>query len=258
MSNPPPPPFAPPPSGSWWPLPPERPPVRWGLPDVLIVWLVGAVASAFVAIPWTRVRSDGSVKLTGAAIVAALVAQNLLWIGGLAVMARWKGRGSLRTDFGLSPPGLRAIRWFFAGFGLAILVDVALLAPLQHLAGNKEQAVADAIQHAHGLTFVMFSLGVVFLAPIAEELIFRGILLRALQRRMPIVWAVLLDGLIFGLAHVLGDTSVGSLVALPALVGLGVLNGVLAVRSGNLGRSILVHAGFNALAVLSIIVSRTH
>jgi len=212
--------------------------------------------SGIAALPWARLKADGSIKVTGAAIVAGLVAQALTWIGGMAVMARWKGRGSLGGDFGFRIPAGGTLGWLAAGLGLALAVDVVLLAPIQRLAGNEHQAVADSIQHSHGLTFALFSIGVVVVAPVAEELLFRGILLRSLARRLPPAWAVLLGGLIFGLAHVIGDTSIGSFAALPALVGLGVFNGVLATRSGDLSRPILVHAGFNSLAVVSIIASR--
>jgi membrane protease YdiL (CAAX protease family) len=40
---------------------------------------------------------------------------------------------------------------------------------------------------------------------------------------------------------------------LPALVALGCLCGVLAVRSGSLSRPILVHAGFNLLTTVQIV-----
>jgi membrane protease YdiL (CAAX protease family) len=42
---------------------------------------------------------------------------------------------------------------------------------------------------------------------------------------------------------------------LPALVALGLVSGVLAVRTGNLSRSILLHAGFNLVAVLAVLTN---
>ena len=38
-------------------------------------------------------------------------------------------------------------------------------------------------------------------------------------------------------------------------IGLGVVSGVLAVRSGNLSQSILLHVGFNLIAVVGAIAS---
>jgi membrane protease YdiL (CAAX protease family) len=62
--------------------------------------------------------------------------------------------------------------------------------------------------------------------------------------------AVLISAVVFGLVHALGDPSVGTLVALPAIVLLGVVSGYQAAGTGSLSRSILLHVGFNALSVV--------
>ena len=54
----------------------------------------------------------------------------------------------------------------------------------------------------------------------------------------------------FGLAHLAGDPSVGTLIAFPVLVVLGLLSGYQAYATGRLSRSILLHMGFNALTVV--------
>jgi len=86
--------------------------------------------------------------------------------------------------------------------------------------------------------------------PLTEELLFRGTLLRSLLRKITPDAAVLVTAAIFGLVHVLGDPSVGTLIALPAIILLGVVSGVQAVKTGTLSRSILLHMGFNALSVV--------
>ena len=62
--------------------------------------------------------------------------------------------------------------------------------------------------------------------------------------------AVFVSALIFGLIHALGDPSVGTLIALPAIILLGLVSGIQAVRTGELSRSILLHMGFNTLTVV--------
>ena len=42
----------------------------------------------------------------------------------------------------------------------------------------------------------------------------------------------------------------GTLIALPAIILLGVVSGYQAAKTGNLSRSILLHVGFNALSVV--------
>jgi hypothetical protein len=52
------------------------------------------------------------------------------------------------------------------------------------------------------------------------------------------------------------DPTLGSLVAVPALLALGVFSGYQAARTGHLSRSISLHAGFNALTVISVLAAR--
>ena len=62
--------------------------------------------------------------------------------------------------------------------------------------------------------------------------------------------------MVFGLVHALGDPSVGTLIALPAIILLGRRLGLPGRRApGELSRSILLHMGFNALSVVFLFAS---
>jgi hypothetical protein len=133
------------------------------------------------------------------------------------------------------------------------LLEVGLaltLLPLQHLAGNETQEVVNELQNANGAKLAVLALGAGLLAPVVEELLFRGLLLRALMRRFDATTAVAISGTVFALLHLV-DPSLGTVVALPALATVGVVSGVLAVRTGDLSRSIMLHAGFNLVTVLA-------
>ena len=106
-------------------------------------------------------------------------------------------------------------------------------------------------QRAHGLDTTFFVVAVLVVAPIGEELLFRGALLRALLRRTGPATAIFVAALAFALVHVVLDPGAG--YAVPALLFLGLLSGYEAWRTGDLSRSILLHAGFNLLAVLQIV-----
>ena len=58
----------------------------------------------------------------------------------------------------------------------------------------------------------------------------------------------------FGLVHLAGDPSIGTLIAFPVLVTLGLVSGYQAFTTGRLSRSILLHMGFNALTVVFLFV----
>jgi len=46
---------------------------------------------------------------------------------------------------------------------------------------------------------------------------------------------------------------VGTMIALPAIVLLGIVSGYQAVKHGDLARSVLLHAGFNLLTAVLLV-----
>jgi uncharacterized protein len=224
--------------------------VRWGIGDFFLVVLAGLVGAVVLSVPFVSTTRTGEVEVTTGYLIASLAGQTAATVLGLVAVARWKGRRSLRVDFGLD---LRPsdVGWLGAGFGFAIAAGLALI-PISALAGGgAKQQVVRSFEHASGVEASLVAFGVVVLAPLTEELLYRGLLLRALMRRVTPPWAVIVSAAAFGLVHVAGDP--GSYPVLPALVALGMMSGVLAARRGDLSRSILLHAGFNLVAALGIL-----
>jgi membrane protease YdiL (CAAX protease family) len=91
-------------------------------------------------------------------------------------------------------------------------------------------------------------------APVVEELFFRGLVLRSLQRRFPDTAAVPLSAVVFGLAHLQALSAAGLLVVVTSLTALGVVLALLAVRSGRLGPAMWAHATFNAFTVVVLLL----
>jgi membrane protease YdiL (CAAX protease family) len=83
-------------------------------------------------------------------------------------------------------------------------------------------------------------------APLFEELFYRGLFLRAVQRRLGDAAAVAIPALVFGLVHFQPYDFV-------ALVLFGVAMGVVALRTGRLGTAIWAHVAFNATALLTLL-----
>ncbi len=81
--------------------------------------------------------------------------------------------------------------------------------------------------------------GAVLLAPVAEELLFRGLLLR-LFRPFGDVWAILLSSLLFAFAH-------GSLFQMPYAFVAGLFLAYAAVASGSILFPLLFHFLYNLL-----------
>ena len=124
-------------------------------------------------------------------------------------------------------------------------------------ARRREPGVVDDLLDSSGAKLAVIAIAAGLLAPIFEELLFRGVLLRALLPRMGPNWAIAVSAVTFGAVHFLGGNPLGTLAVLPALIGIGAISGVLAVRSGELSQSILLHMGFNLLAVLGAVLELT-
>jgi membrane protease YdiL (CAAX protease family) len=136
----------------------------------------------------------------------------------------------------------------FAGIGVFLVATVMIL-PLVHLA-NAHQQVVDDLDNAGGAKLAVFAVVAVVIAPVCEELLFRGLLLQSLRRRMSPEWAVIVQALVFALAHPMLSPTVGDVAVVPALYLLGAISGVIAARRGDLSASIMLHVGFNLLTTL--------
>jgi membrane protease YdiL (CAAX protease family) len=223
--------------------------VRWGIPDAFWAYLAGIVGVLVCTVPFPEADRKAE---TAAFLAAATLGQDGGIVLAIAAIARRKGTGSLVSDFGLRL--WVGDLWIVpAGMGLAAVLSAAV-APLSHLSGGQEQQVVSDLKDASGAKLVVLVLLAGLAAPVVEELLFRGLLLRALLRRMPAVGAVAVSGVAFGLVHFIGGEALGTAVALPALVTLGVISAAVAVRTGDLSRSILLHAGFNLLTILSVVI----
>jgi membrane protease YdiL (CAAX protease family) len=96
--------------------------------------------------------------------------------------------------------------------------------------------------------FAMLTVLLVVVAPLAEETFFRGFLLPMLRHRMPTWAAVCGSAVAFAALH-------GSALLFPWLLFMGIVFGLVRVRTGSVYASILLHAMTNAVATLSIIAA---
>ena len=93
-------------------------------------------------------------------------------------------------------------------------------------------------------------LAVVLVAPPVEELLFRGALLRSLQRRWSAAVAIFASAFLFAGIHLVDP---GARYVLPALLLIGLVSGYQAVKHGDLARSVLLHSGFNLLTAVVLV-----
>jgi membrane protease YdiL (CAAX protease family) len=145
----------------------------------------------------------------------------------------------------------RPRRWVSAlGTAIAVLVVVnivsAALDPFLH-AGREQGLTPTRWEPSHAAQFAVFAFAVVVLAPITEELAFRGLgygLLRPFGLAPPIVGSAFL----WALAH-------GLLDALPVITVLGIGLAWLRYRQGSTIPGMILHGTFNGIALAASLIS---
>jgi membrane protease YdiL (CAAX protease family) len=140
---------------------------------------------------------------------------------------------------------------FFTAIPLLLITEVILLRALQYFEIElPKQAIIELASQTHSrLEFTLLVVIVVCLAPVVEELIFRGMIYRFLKGKMLPLYALCLNAFLFALVHM-------NLFSFLPLFLLSLLLAYSYEKTGNIKVPILFHALFNlnSLFLLSITV----
>jgi membrane protease YdiL (CAAX protease family) len=217
--------------------------------DFLLVVLGGFFASALVV---------GLSALLGTSefiLVLALVGQYVGHLLTLWILYRRKGR----PDVGFSIEGRDTL---YIGVGLVLQLALALLfLPLSSILfpeGEPAQQISSALAGLETTAAKVAAIvTAVVLAPVTEELTFRGVLLKSLEKRSRGTIMVV-TALVFSAFHLLGldpgRLLQASAVVLHQLFVVGMVLAWVTLRTGRLGPAIFIHSGFNLLAALVLLL----
>ena len=145
---------------------------------------------------------------------------------------------------------------FFQGFkGFLMIIPFVLLVSLimNLLVDNQNGSnpLLEIVLNSNNyVSFVLLFLTTTFLAPIFEEVIFRGVLLPILSREFGIILGITISAFIFALAHL----SIGEMIPLFTL-GIGL--GTTRLISGRLSSSVIMHSLWNGMTFLNLFLLRT-
>lgn len=219
------------------------PPITWSLRNT-ILGLVGGLAAG-VFIPLLVLPFDPELESEAGLLAAqALFGATLITVA-LGIASGWR-RGALAAAAGRL--GLRgfapsALGWMlavmFAYYVGAAIFAAFVLEPQQEDIGGDLGACGGSV--AEIAIPVLLIAG---LAPLSEELFFRGFLFAGLRARLSLWPAALVAGLVFGLVH--APTGITTVVPLAAL-GVGLC--WLYERTGSLWPPILAHMANNSIAL---------
>jgi uncharacterized protein len=219
-----------------------RPPwPAWTAPAALMLALAAAVVLGGVAFLVAAAITGGDVEDSPGVQIAATVLNDLAFIGAAFFFAQLAGRPTA-AQFGLRPTRF----WPAVGWTALAYVTLLLLGGLwlQLFDVDTRDPTIDDLTTTSA-AIVATAVLVTVIAPIAEEILFRGYIFTALRGWAGVLGGAALTGLLFGIIHYSPDRPAEFLVPL-ALFGF--LLCVLYWRTGSLYPCIALHAINNAIA----------
>jgi membrane protease YdiL (CAAX protease family) len=177
------------------------------------------------------------------------------WLLGYQWLAKNRGWDSLVARF--SRTRLRVLLAAAAcGIGLTVLVSVVAIL-LRAIGIDIVPLPSPEIlpRNVSQLTAALVLIAII--GPLAEELIFRGLLLDWLKKKINVWAAALILSVLFSLLHNNGFKlgAIGAL-AFGVRMALGLVSSVFAVRSSSLRPSFVMHATFNGVACLVSVLNQ--
>ncbi len=231
---------------------------RWGVTDAIVGWVVAEVAAIVIGSAVLSLAGYSGERATMAHLPLTLIALTYppLWLGfvGAPVHAAVRRGNGLVRDFACRLSAVDLPIGIAAGVASQIVLVPIVSLPLLKLLGRTAsdleapaRTLADKANDPLGvvLLFVIVVIG----APIAEEMFFRGLVMRSVERHLGVPAAIGISAVAFGVTHFEG-------LQTPALIAFGVVLGWLVYRTNRLGTSIVAHMTFNAVSIISLLVRR--
>jgi hypothetical protein len=221
----------------------------WGTREILQaigLLLAGAVFAIGIA-GMVVAASDMSVSPTeelGIGIIGILILDIALFVLAAAFTV-WKFRLHWRALGFLLPRLERA--WVPVATVVGIFIVLYAYTAIVDLIGADELLPESTLEEDifdHRTLVIMAGLLAVIAAPIAEETFFRGFLFAGLIKRFGFIWAALISGFLFSLAHLQPTTLIPFTLA-------GMLFAWAYVAAGSLWGSIAAHFIFNLIGFLA-------
>jgi membrane protease YdiL (CAAX protease family) len=141
-----------------------------------------------------------------------------------------------------------------ATLGLVVAVSLSAILPVEAFSSVFERMWAPdadytsfilSIKPKGPVSFALVAVGIVLVAAVTEELLFRGFIQRIFQRNMSGPLAVVLAGILFSLSHFNPS-------AIPGVAALGILFGYFLYRTDNLWYPIAGHAIYNLVTLVRL------
>jgi len=227
---------------------PSGPPHRWGFGAYLLAEAVFLGTSVLLVLPYVGNHSGPPPP---AMLLLSLTVPTML-AAGVALLATWLRGNGPRIDLGLRFDRADLTKGLAFGCG-GLVLTIPAAAVWSRVVGP-EQANSAVAELFEGQRFgVPLAIGVFLVvwlvAPICEEIVYRGLLWGAVERHAAHRWwAFGLTTLCFALAHF-------EFTRTPLLLVIAVPIGLARLYTGRLGASIIAHQLNNLLPAVSLLLA---
>jgi membrane protease YdiL (CAAX protease family) len=260
-------PLPPPPDGSTDAASDRRgprglPAVDWTFCRALLVGVVTNLVLAQIVVAGIALLALGITSSDDPATVYVGIIGDVAWLAFMLVwLSRWHPGWRERIGVFLGSRGLRDAL-IGAGGGLLLypLIAIVVALPLTYLfrtVSGSEATTPDQLpQHLNTAESMASVVLAVLVAPVAEELYFRGIVFRSLRDRHGFWLGAIVSGLIFGAVHYVPAPWQDFMLLQSIMVFTGIALAWIYERRGNLVADIAAHMAFNAVGVALILWAR--
>jgi CAAX protease family protein len=222
------------------PRPAGFPYANWGAWAAVLGVVLALGTGVVLAVPFSIIGNNGHGELTTFGNVGVQAMTGLGFLLVPMVIAAQHGAATIavilaRLGFRRFRPS--ALKWM----GATIVAYLFFNAVYVAVFGEPHQ---EDIAEGFGAVPVQVLL-IVILAPVSEELCFRGMLYGGLRTKLPVVPAALVGGLVFGGLHALTG-----ITAVPPLIVFGFLLCLLYEKTGSVVPGIVLHMLNNSVALL--------
>jgi hypothetical protein len=233
-------------------VPAERPPPQGSLAAVPVWAPLAAMLCAFIVATMAYLliaagieAGGGTVTASGppGLVISATFVQDLALIAAALVFAAMWSHGLTPASFGLRPVAFGpAVGWTlltFAAFWVLTAIYITAVGE-----PDQQELTRDLREEESLAALIGYGVLLAFVAPLTEELFFRGFVFGVLREKIGVAGGALATGIVFGLVHVTGSP----IETVGVLVILGVLLCLLFARTGSLLPCIALHAINNAIS----------
>jgi membrane protease YdiL (CAAX protease family) len=234
--------------------------VTWGFWESVLLALVGFIVGALLAVPFAATSTNGDLTDTAFALAAIFGEIGILGTVWAWLLIRHRRSAKALAVNPRKPAdaligfGLGLVLYFVAVVGIAQII--ALL--LDRIAGHAIESPDQLPTSLSGAALALTGFAVIVCAPIAEELLFRGMLFRSLRDKHGFWAGAVASSLLFGAVHWQGSPWEASALLASTLAFVGLALAALYEWRKNLLVNIFAHCAFNVVGFVLFVTGTVH